>query len=138
MNSLTQTIVRSAALAMIIAGLSATTRATDKSHTGDDRAYAAMLASGSVRIASIGAALKIGSPKLVVSGVAGRADVRLSDGSWLFYKTFYVDNSQARGSLVVSFTGDKVSGLKLVAPYAAVAVQAQNRIEPDGTLIASR
>lgn len=138
MNSLTQSIVRAASLAILAAVLSAAARAGDPSSASYDRADVAMQASGSIRITSVGNRLKIGTLKSAVSEIAGRADVRLADGSWLFYKTFYVDHSQAHGSLVVSFSGDRVSGLRLVSPLNAVAAQAKIGVGADAVAIASR
>jgi hypothetical protein len=136
MNAITRNVIRPLALVAALAGLSATTRASLMTAGDADRACQIMDAKGSVTLASVGPGVEVGASKETVSRVLGRADVALRDGSWMFYRNFYVDHSIAHGSLVVSFSSGRVSALRLVTPLVAVALVAHPEGASNRALVA--
>ena len=129
MNTTSHPLIRAAALAAALVALSVPSRA-------GDLALQIMAQSGSVPIAKIGADVRIGSPSKDVSEEVGHPSRILPDGTWLFYKNFYVDHSSACGTLAVSVKDGHVSAMKLVTPGVAAAMVAQ-RGNPADSFIAS-
>jgi hypothetical protein len=122
MNTITQNALRSAALVAVLLSLSATVRASEPSVKPVDRACQIMDASGSVPIVNIGPDVRVGSSPAAVSEAVGHADRVLSNGTWIFYKNFYVDQSSAHGSLAVSFENGRVASLRIVSPVKLYAL----------------
>jgi hypothetical protein len=128
MNTLT--LIRTVSLAALCIALSSTSHAAD-------RAAQAMASQGAVSVSNIGPSLKIGSTEKEVYKTVGQADAVLADGTLLFHKSFYIDHSAANGSLVVEFSGGKVSALRIVSPFEAAAMVSKARPSTDVTLVAS-
>lgn len=136
MNAITRNVIRPLALVAALAGLSATSRANLITAGDTDRACQIMDAKGYVALSSVGPGVEVGASKETVSKTLGRADVALPDGSWMFYRNFYVDHSIAHGTLVVAFSSGRVSALRLVTPLVAVALVAHPDRAPNGALVA--
>jgi hypothetical protein len=131
MHTLTHNALRTASLAALCLILSPSSRAAD-------RAAQVMASQGSVSVSNIGPSVSIGSTKAEVSSAIGKADLVLPDGSWMFRRSFYVDNSAANGSLVVAFSKGKVSSLHLLSPFEAVGMASKPQTNYEATILASR
>ena len=129
MNKLTLIVLRTASLAALCLCLSSTSRAAD-------RAEQLMVANGSVSLSNVGPSVKIGVTKRAVFEALGNADVVRQDGSLIYRRPFFVDNSDANGSLAVTFSNGKVSDLRLLSPAEAVAFVSRSQLL-DLTLVAS-
>jgi hypothetical protein len=122
MNMITIRIVRAAALAAAVSSLSLSGFAGGAASQPNDPADQILKTSGSVPISRAGSDIRVGSPKSDVSAEIGHANRILPDGSWLIQGIHYVDHSNAHGILLVSFSGDRVSAIRLVTRQEAVAL----------------
>lgn len=102
-----------------------------------DRASALLVRQGSIAVASAGPYVEAGTYRIQVSAKLGRADVILPDGTWL-YHGHRVVQSDAEGTLVVRFQGNRVSALAIVTPAVAVALQSGARQAKAADLLAAK
>lgn len=101
-----------------------------------DPASSRMALCGSVAIDSVGRDVRIGSSKADVARAIGSPSRILSDGRWIVFRNFWVDQSVAHGSLVVGFTDGKVSELRIVTPKQGIALCRSGRSSEDSSLVA--
>jgi len=123
MNMSNIPLLRAAALAAALVTLSAAGFAGGSPNPSEDRALQIMSRAGYVQLARV-SDVRVGSSIRSAFDAFGPANRILSDGTWLVYKDFHVDQSSAHGTLVVSFKDGRVSGLRLVSPNVAVALVA--------------
>jgi hypothetical protein len=119
MNTITLPLVRAAGIAAALVTLSFAGPSGETPYQPEDPALRTMQLTGSVPLESI-SSIRIGSSAHAASSKLGHASLVLSDGTWLLYRNFYVDHSDAHGTLVVSFKDGRVSALSLVSPAVAV------------------
>ncbi len=120
MNIITLPLIRAGAVAVALAVLTASSHAA----SSKDKATREMEQNGWIRIVTLQSDVKVGSPAKAVSEVAGHPGRVLQDGTWFIYKDFYVTNSTAHGTLVVSFKDGRVTDMRLVTPNVAVSLVA--------------
>lgn len=137
MNMITTRIVRTAALAAALSSLSLPGFAGGVASFANDPADQILKASGSVPISRVGSDVRVGSSRSEVSAKVGPANRILPDGSWLIQGTYFVDHSNARGILLVSFNGDRVSAMRLVTRAVAVDLALRRESVQQLILIAS-
>ena len=87
--------------------------------------FAGMIAdrygAGRVVVKNVGPYVEAGTYRIQVAVKLGSPSDRLPDGTWL-YRNFQVEAGDAAGTLVVQFTGGRVSELALVPPAVATAM----------------
>ncbi len=88
-----------------------------------DDALQQLARNGSVPVKHAGPHVQIGTFQIQVSTKLGAPSVRLPDGTWL-YDHRRIAGSGAAGTLVVRFTGGRVSALTLATPAAVAALRA--------------
>lgn len=111
--------LRTAALIATLATLSVSAHAKDSAPVS--RADQALAQHGRVAVAKVGSSVEIGTFQIQVSVTLGRPTKRLTDGSWL-YSNYEIEQSAAKGSLLVNFQEKRVSALTLVSPAIATAL----------------
>ncbi len=117
MKSLLTSLLRPIALTAIV---SLATSATFGKSAANDRAEQLLARHGSVEVSAVGEYVEIGTFLIQVAVTLGTPDHKLADGTWL-YSRKRIENSEVQGTLVVRFTGGRVSALTLATP-AVVAV----------------
>ena len=113
-------LLRAASFAAALFALSGF--ASAKGREAPDRPRELLALNGSVFVTAAGPYVEIGTFQIQVVAKLGQPVARLSDGSW-FYPNFRVEGSEAAGTLLVRFEKGRVSGLLLVTPAVAQALQ---------------
>jgi hypothetical protein len=88
-----------------------------------DLANERLAASGAISVKAVGKYVEEGTFRIQVSTKLGRPSAVLADGTWL-YENRTLQESPARGTLVIRFNRGRVSELALVTPSVALALQA--------------
>ncbi len=138
MNMITISLVRTAALAAALAAVSLPGVAGEAAAPTQDRALQIQELNGSISVSRVGSDIQVGSTRSAVALEIGHPSRILSDGSWMIYKEFFVDNSSAHGTLVVSFDGDRVRALRLVSPAVAVALATNREVTSHQIIVAAK
>lgn len=120
MNSLSSPVFRSIAVAAIVGVISPLLGS--RTFAATDAASERLTAAGVIPVRAAGPYVELGTLKIQVSTKLGRPSTILPGGIWL-YDNRSVDQSNARGTLVVKFSGGRVSDLALVTPAVAVALR---------------
>jgi hypothetical protein len=132
-------ILRTAAFAAVLPLIPLVASASDISSSGGDEAQKIMNIAGSLEVQSAGRMpgnyVEIGAWRETVSSHLGRPSLALADGTWLYYE-FSVDDSAAKGVLVVRFNKGSVSELKLVSQDVANSICAASTPSEVHTTIA--
>ena len=130
MKTNTLHILRTAALAAMLPLIPLVASAADQASSGGDEAQKIMNIAGSVVVQSAGrdsgSYIEIGAWREAVTSRLGKPNLALADGTWLYYE-FSVDDSAAKGILVVRFTNGCVSELKLVSQDVANSLFAASK-----------
>ena len=87
-----------------------------------DPAAEQLALTGAVHVRQVGRYVEQGTLQIQVSTKLGRPTTILPDGTWL-YDNWAIDESEARGTLVVRFNNKRVSSLALVTRAAALALR---------------
>jgi hypothetical protein len=101
-----------------------------------DPALKLLLSQGIVSIAAVGPYVEVGTFRVQVAAKLGRPGAQLSDGTWL-YPHRSVDGSAAQGTVIVRFTGGRVSSLSIATP-AVIAAMLRRDPNASGVQVASR
>lgn len=109
------------ALFSFAAGASLAGAATSPASVSDD-ATQLLQQQGAIPVARVGGHVEPGTFRVQVGAKLGRPDETLADGSWLYHGR-RVAESEARGTLVIRFTGGRVQSLSLVTPQALAALR---------------
>ncbi len=117
-TTLASSLLRAAALVTLFA-LPVLASARDDQPA--DRAAALLARHGTVLVQNAGPYVETGTFQIQVSTALGQPTHRLADGTWL-YARYEVEESNARGTLVVRFEKGRVSELTLVTPAVALAL----------------
>jgi hypothetical protein len=132
-------ILRTAALAAVLPLIPLVASAADNASNGSDEAQKIMNLAGSLEVQSagrtVGDYVEIGAWRETVSSRLGKPNLALADGTWLYYE-FSVDDSIAKGILVVRFNKGCVTELKLVSQDVANSICAASRPSEIGTTFA--
>jgi hypothetical protein len=132
-------ILRTAAFAAVLPLIPLVASAADSASSGGDEAQKIMNIAGSLEVQSAGRTagsyVEIGAWRDTVSSHLGKPNVALADGTWLYYE-FSVDDSAAKGTLVVRFNKGCVSELKLVSQDVANSICAASTPSEVHTTIA--
>ena len=115
------TVHRSVVLLLSAAASACVASAASSSGTAADAAARTLVSNGSVSVAQVGPYVTPGTFRVQVSTKLGRPDLILADGTWLYHR-HRIERSEAEGTLVVRFTGGRVSSLALVTPTVAAAL----------------
>jgi hypothetical protein len=139
MNMNTLHILRTPALAAMLPLIPLVASAADLTSSGGDEAQKIMNIAGSIEVQSAGrdagGYVEIGAWREAVTSRLGKPNVALADGSWLYYE-FSVDDSAAKGVLVVRFNNGCVSELKLVSQDVANSLCAASKPSELGSTFA--
>ena len=92
---------------------------------------------GALPVTAVGPYVEIGTYQIQVSTKLGRPSARLADSTW-FYHDFVVEDTAARGTLVVRFRQGRVSELALVTPATATAMLHAPKQTGDRILVAQQ
>jgi hypothetical protein len=136
MNKITIPLVRAAALAAALVSLPVAGHAGESSNQSADPALRSIVLTGSVQLERV-SDIRVGSSARDATRTLGHVDRVLSDGTWLVYKDFHVDQSTAHGTLVVTLKDGRVSTMRLVSPSVAVALAADRVRVPEAIVIAA-
>lgn len=120
-------LIRVAALTALLALPAVATLAAD-------RAAELLARQGAVAVKNAGPYVEVGTFQVQVVAKLGQPSARLADGTWLFAH-YEVEESNARGTLVVRFARGRVAELALVTPAIATAMTAPKKTS-DKTLVA--
>jgi hypothetical protein len=137
MNTNTQSVLRAGLVALSLI-LASAGHASVPDSASSDRAAAKLSRFGSVAVESVGSDVRIGSSEAQVAITIGSPSRILSDGRWIIFRNFSVDQSAAHGSLVVGFSGGKVSELRIVTPQEGLALCRAKSSPASVQLLASR
>lgn len=88
-----------------------------------DRAAELLRAQGSVPVADAGPHVAPGTFRIQVAAKLGRPDLALADGTWLYHGR-RIEQSAARGTLVVRFAHNRVASLAVVSDTVVAALRA--------------
>lgn len=94
-----------------------------------DRAAEILASRGSLPATSAGPHVEIGTFRIQVAAKLGRPDATLADGTWLYHRRKALE-SAAEGTLVICFSGGRVSALSLATPATVATLRAGPR-QPD-------
>jgi hypothetical protein len=124
--------------AAVAAMLFVTSHASSAESIGvPDSAMERLATSGAVLVKTAGSYVEKGTFRIQVSTKLGRPTTILPDGTWL-YENRAVQESNARGTLVVRFNQGRVSELALVTPAVATAMQADPHKPLGSYLVATK
>lgn len=132
MKKITVSSLRTAALVAALLLLPAVASANEPATA--DRAESLLARRGSIPITAAGPYVEIGTYSIQVAAKLGRPSARLPDGTWL-YEKFSVEDSAARGTLIVRFDQGRVSSLVLATPAVVAALRSAPK---PGVLVAQQ
>jgi hypothetical protein len=130
-------LLRSAALASALLVAPAVVLAQNTAAASTDRAAELLAMRGAIPVKNAGPYVEVGTYRLQVSAKLGDPSAKLSDGTWL-YSNIVADESNAAGTLVVSFKQNRVSELKLVTPAVAMAMATPAKANNSMTFASSK
>lgn len=123
-TSFVSSVFRLSTVATVLGLLPSLTSAADA--PAPDQASQLLAVHGTLPLQSAGRHVAPGTLRVQVAAKLGRPDLQLADGSWLYHHQ-RVNDSEARGTLVVRFEAGRVTSLSLATP----AVVAQLRANPN-------
>lgn len=133
MKTFPSLVLRTAALAVALLALPVRADVTPTA----DRAAELLRAHGRIAVNAAGPHVQVGTYRIQVSVKLGRPSAQLPDGTWL-YENHAVEDSAAKGTLIVRFTNGRVSDLALVTPAAATAMLAPKPSPHQSIAVAGR
>ena len=92
---------------------------------------------GAIPVKAAGPYVEPGTVRIQVSTKLGRPSTVLPDGTWM-YDNHSIQDSDARGTLVVRFNQGRVSELALVTPTIAVAMRTNPHQPLSSYLVAAK
>lgn len=123
-STLATSLLRAAALASFLA---LPALASPREAQAADRAAELLTRHGTILVQNAGPYVELGTFQIQVSKALGRPTHRLADGTWL-YPNYEVEESRARGTLVLRFEKGRVCALTLVTPAVATAMLAPRKV----------
>ena len=102
-----------------------------------DPAMERLATTGVIPVKTAGSYVEKGTFRIQVSTKLGRPTTVLPDGTWL-YENRTIEESKARGTLVVRFNQGRVSELALVTRAVAMAMQAEPHQPLESYLVATK
>jgi hypothetical protein len=102
-----------------------------------DSAAELLARNGAIPLKQAGPYVEPGTLRVQVEAKLGRPDLTLNDGTWL-YQNRHVGESTATGTLVVRFTGGRVSSLTLATPAVIAALRADKPANADRQFAANK